>query len=800
MPLARIQKNAIVTHPLLRPPPCFSVDQVRLLLACQALALPAKNKKEAFEALKKHFGVASEFACDVLRRATADYDAVDKSELERACGSLKVDCAGKRKRELLTLLEGALLASATGGEGGDGAAMELPTAFMPPARVVQLLEAGEWDARVLAAGARALVELTGGEGLCAARGAALAARGVIHEARCAECVGALPMLVRALEGPPAECAVACLALRNIASFDAQIDACAAAGAVPALVGALARHAGEADVCGSASIALQNIITAGDSDEHRDACAEAGAISALVGALTRHAGEAGVCQSASAALGNIAAGSEAHRDACAAAGAIPALVDALTRHAGEVGVCNSASAALWSIAACSVARMDACAAAGAIPALVDALTRHAGVAGVCERASGALQNIALGSDAYRDACATAGAIPALVDALTYHAGEAGVCNSASGALVIIASGSDAHRDACAEAGAIPALVGALTRHAGVAGVCACASGALAWIVWTSPAHRRTAVALGAVRRLAAAWSAHPSAKNNAHIALEKMGYRYNGTVTEGGGGDDGLAAEFPSAEMPPARVVQLMNAGAWDARVAEAGASALRRISLPDGAEDSCVAAGAIPALVDALTRHAGEAGVCESASWALSNIAAGSSEARKDACAAAGAIPALVGALTRHAGEAGVCKATCGALANITLTSDAHRDACAAAGAIPALVGALTRHELEAVVCECASGALANIAKGNSGGRIEDACAAAGAIPALVGALTRHAGMAGVCKAACCALAGIVWTSPAHRRAAVAAGAVPRLSAAWSAHPSAKDNAYFALEKLGYRP
>ncbi len=60
------------------------------------------------------------------------------------------------------------------------------------------------------------------------------------------------------------------------------------------------------------------------------------------------------------------------------------------------------------------------------------------------------------------------------------------------------------------------------------MCQYASGALKNIVWTSPAHRRAAVSAGAVPRLAAAWSAHPSAKANAHGALEKLGYRDNGS--------------------------------------------------------------------------------------------------------------------------------------------------------------------------------------------------------------------------------------------------------------------------------
>jgi ferredoxin--NADP+ reductase len=62
------------------------------------------------------------------------------------------------------------------------------------------------------------------------------------------------------------------------------------------------------------------------------------------------------------------------------------------------------------------------------------------------------------------------------------------------------------------------------------------------VWTSPAHRRAAVAAGAVLRLAAAWSVHPSAKNNAHIALQNMGYSDTGVPIgldpQGGGGNGG----------------------------------------------------------------------------------------------------------------------------------------------------------------------------------------------------------------------------------------------------------------------
>jgi hypothetical protein len=256
-----------------------------------------------------------------------------------------------------------------------------------------------------------------------------------------------------------------------------------------------------------------------------------------------------------------------------------------------------------------------------------------------------------------------------------------------------------------------------------------------------------------------------------------------------------AAELPTADMPPARAAQLMKAGAEDARVVGAEATTLQAITARGEIEQvACVAAGTIPLLVCALTRHAGEAAVCQNASGALWNISI-TSDAHRDACVAAGAIPALVGALTRHAGEAAVCKNASGTLQGITATRDTHRVACVAAGAISLLVGALTRHAGEAAVCQNASGALWNILITSDAHR--DACVAAGAIPALVGALTRHAGEADVCKNASGALHSLV-LSPAHRCAVVAAGAVPRLAAAWSVHPSAKASAHGALEKLGF--
>ncbi len=49
------------------------------------------------------------------------------------------------------------------------------------------------------------------------------------------------------------------------------------------------------------------------------------------------------------------------------------------------------------------------------------------------------------------------------------------------------------------------------------------------------------------------------------------------------------------------------------------------------------------------------------------------------------------------------------------------------------------------------------------------------------------------------ALLQIAWSSPGHRAAAVAAGAVPVLVAAWGRHSGeARQSAHLALERLGY--
>ncbi len=195
--------------------------------------------------------------------------------------------------------------------GGDAApmigraAVEIPTAQMSPARVVELLRAGGEDARVAQQGATALVALSGGRGLRADRVAALTAIGEDYEARCQNCVdlGAVGCLVAALRthaSVPAVAEEACSVLCNIAGIPAGQDACVSEGAVPAIVAALRAHPSVPAVAQCASQALLNIGWTNPS--HRAAIVAAGAVPLLAAAFSAHTGEAR--QKAHEALGKL----------------------------------------------------------------------------------------------------------------------------------------------------------------------------------------------------------------------------------------------------------------------------------------------------------------------------------------------------------------------------------------------------------------------------------------------------------------------------------------------------------------
>ena len=103
-----------------------------------------------------------------------------------------------------------------------------------------------------------------------------------------------------------------------------------------------------------------------------------------------------------------------------------------------------------------------------------------------------------------------------------AADASVARAGAEALRDIAV-SEAGKAACVVARAPAAVVAALTTHAGSSDVCLQASWALLSIAGSDPAHRAAVVAADAVAPLAAALARHPSVREKAHAALEKLGY-------------------------------------------------------------------------------------------------------------------------------------------------------------------------------------------------------------------------------------------------------------------------------------
>ena len=112
------------------------------------------------------------------------------------------------------------------------------------------------------------------------------------------------------------------------------EACIAAGAVGALVAALAAHgAGDASLAMEGCWALANLSL---QTSGRFACLEAGAVQAVAGALRAHAGAVLVANVACWTLGNLAEGGAGSRQALLGAGAVPLLVSAAATFARREG--------------------------------------------------------------------------------------------------------------------------------------------------------------------------------------------------------------------------------------------------------------------------------------------------------------------------------------------------------------------------------------------------------------------------------------------------------------------------------
>lgn len=134
--------------------------------------------------------------------------------------------------------------------------------------------------------------------------------------------------------------------------------------------------------------------------------------------------------------------------------------------------------------------------------------------------------------------------------------------------------------------------------------------------------------------------------------------------------------------------KVMHAGGQASSVAE-GVSLLNTMSDTAEGKEACVAGGAVPALVAALTTHPSNPKIALKASRALRNIALIPSG--QEAAVAAGAVPAVVAALRENPGNDASVSYACQALWGIAGKDPAVLGTAVTAGAVPLLAEAFSR-------------------------------------------------------------------------------------------------------------
>jgi len=251
----------------------------------------------------------------------------------------------------------------------------------------------------------------------------------------------------------------------------------------------------------------------------------------------------------------------------------------------------------------VASWGACVSTGAVPTVVSALNAHSGAAELCAVGCGVLGRLAL-SVGGAAACVEAGAVPAIVASLSTHAGVAAVCELGCRALASIAT-SDVGRAACASA--VPAIINALRAHTRVAAVCeeGCA----------------------ALRNIFAAGLAACEFKD-VDLAILPVLKAHRGVAAVEDKGRDALLAwcsispgNLKGGAKPNLGHIIARLMGSQEAEQWEQGCQAILKIARADAR--ACADAGAVPPLLAALERQAGEAVVCKLACKALRIVATG---------------------------------------------------------------------------------------------------------------------------------------------------------------------------------
>ena len=204
--------------------------------------------------------------------------------------------------------------------------------------------------------------------------------------------------------------------------------------------------------------------------------------------------------------------------------------------------------------------------------------------------------------------------------------------------------------------------------------------------------------------------------------------------------------------------------------------ALANASLKPGSRHTIVAAGAIPALLDAMEHHIETVSVQERGCMTLQNIAAEAQMRSK--IASVGGIAAILSAMKHHPKEGKVQLQGCGALRNMGLDNVQNKSIISSSGGILAIIEAIRHSRSDARVVDQAFRTLRNLAKDGANNRV----AIAGALPIIIDVMKEHLESESVQREVCATLRNLSVTEDLQL-AVAAAGGVSALVSTMQEHP-----------------
>ena len=266
-------------------------------------------------------------------------------------------------------------------------------------------------------------------------------------------------------------------------------------------------------------------------------------------------------------------------------------------------------------------------------------------------------------------------------------------------------------------------------------------------------------------------------------------------------------------MPVHAAVRALEQFFEDERVVHAVCDRWKAMSYGPQRRQSAADAGALPALVKAMTQHRGSSEVTGVCCLAIGNIVAGMDEpgvARKQVAANAGALAAIVNGMQTHVDTPAVVEYGCFAIGNICFAADEdglrRKQQAADACAISAIVSGMRSHSADAAVQEYGCFALGNVCRSitisvggadrgkgdealtdeekaeaerkriavEEGKARKEAAADAGALPVIINAMRFYGKEPGIQEWGARALSNITFGSTPWREQARLAGARPQ--------------------------